>query len=341
MSYEILQGAAGLGSVGMGGMTLGAFGAGVPLLDCPQAGIPKIPGKTLPAGLSPEFMASYASPSFTKLSCNGSSEVQSLCNQSAMPSLCVYAKTAPAPVKNFLGRAARPSDWEAWRAWQPGGASQEGSSGGGMSDGMFYGLLLAGIGVAALAVWKLNSLGRKARRTMAHALNLSSLLAPSDTAAPPPTVAPPGGRPPFGPPGDNALFHVDIVSDAPPAAPQGPSLIVRAVQVVGAIGVLAAGAYGTLWALKKFGRDEDDVDRHFRSNSADIVGGPDDEDDDDFDDEDEDDDFDDEEDDDEDDDEDDKPASMRANGRSLQGNGRVMKIVNDLEDIRRTYGPPA
>lgn len=157
MSYE-LRGlgymASGEGGLGYMASGEGGLGATAARLDCPESKSTQVP-----AGLSPQYLASYplSSASFRRTQCENTSAIATMCNQSAQPTLCYWGKTAARPVKNFLGRAATPADWEAWANWMPSGVSSDASASASpdapMSDAMFYGLVALGaVGVGA-AVW--------------------------------------------------------------------------------------------------------------------------------------------------------------------------------------------
>lgn len=127
------------------------------LFDCPAS-----KSKDMPAGLSSKFLSSYplSNPAFTKLSCGSESPIADECNQSAMPGVCFYAKTAQprtdGSIPNYMGRPAEQSDWAKWRAWRPSlSEAAPGSPGSeeGLSDAAFYGGLAALGAVAALGVW--------------------------------------------------------------------------------------------------------------------------------------------------------------------------------------------
>lgn len=138
-------------------MSYRGLGSSSQLFDCPISS-----SRDMPSGLSSKFVSSYpmSNANFTKTLCGSENPIADECNQSAMPSLCFYAKTAqPKPdgtIASFLGRPSEQSDWAKWRAWRP--ALSEASAHPplpeeGLSDAAFYGGLAALGAVAALGVW--------------------------------------------------------------------------------------------------------------------------------------------------------------------------------------------
>jgi hypothetical protein len=179
MSYELrglgymASGEGGLGYMASGEGGLGAEGVAA-RIDCPKS-----TSSQMPAGLSPQYLASYptSSANLRMTNCNNGNAIARLCDQSAQPVLCYWGKTAQRPVKNYLGRAALPSDWEAWATWMPSGVSTDTAPGGGggeapMSDTTFYGLVALGaLGVGA-AVWYATRLQGDAHRDQRHRSHL-------------------------------------------------------------------------------------------------------------------------------------------------------------------------
>lgn len=139
---------------GLGNPNQTVDGLGAAKLDCPVT-----TGTAQPAGLSEQFKASYASSAMKRTVCNTGSgdSVAKLCNMSAYPTPCYYAKmnkVPGTPLPSLLGRAATQKDWDLWVDWSPSSPASEGTPGGsGTSDTMFYaGLAVAGLGVIG-AVW--------------------------------------------------------------------------------------------------------------------------------------------------------------------------------------------
>jgi hypothetical protein len=139
---------------GLGNPSQSVDGLGAAKLDCPFT-----TGSAQPAGLSDQFKASYGSGGAKRTICNTGSgdSVAKLCNMSAYPTPCYYAKmnkVPGTPLTSYLGRAATQKDWDLWVDWSPSSPTSEGTPGdSGNSDTLFYaGLAVAGLGVIG-AVW--------------------------------------------------------------------------------------------------------------------------------------------------------------------------------------------
>jgi len=139
---------------GLGNPSQMVDGLGAINLNCPPTN-----STAMPAGLSPSFLASYplTSNNLRKTTCNFTDPVSKLCDLSALPSLCAYAKNNYVdgqPTKSFLGRASTQNDWKLWYDWTPGGAASEGTPGGSAEDNtMLY--VAAAVGAALIigGVW--------------------------------------------------------------------------------------------------------------------------------------------------------------------------------------------
>lgn len=151
---------------GLSAYELRGLGAtGVAKASCPASN-----SALMPAGLSDQYMQSYplSNRNFRSTNCNATNAVGKLCDKSAQPVLCYWAKTSTWPVKNFLGRPAQQSDWQAWADWTPSNAVPSAEAAATVPPGAvntsttddttFYLLLAGGVAAAGAAVWFLTRL---------------------------------------------------------------------------------------------------------------------------------------------------------------------------------------